>query len=248
MDHLWNALTSSGPAWAWFSAALFIVHVAGYWGAHAVFQLLHRAGALKRFQIAGGAAPPADLMARAYRRAIANTITFAGAALLVYGALKVRGVDFSAPLPSLVTVAWQLAAFALITDTSFYWIHRTLHRPFWFSRVHKQHHEFRFVRGISAEYSNTLEDFGNLITSFLGPVLLGAHPATVLLWFFLRMLETIEAHSGYAFPFTPWTDRHAYHHEFNRGNFGAFLSVWDRLLGTDKSWREWSTSRRLKQP
>jgi len=223
-----------------FIAALFTVHAVTFWGGYGVFHLMHRRGVLKRFQVAEGKAPPDALVKKMYVRAGLNTLTFAAGAALVYGALRLRGVDFSAPLPAWWTIAWQLPAFALVTDTSFYWMHRTLHRPWWFSRVHRQHHEFRHVRALSAEYSHSGEDFGNFVCTFLGPVIFAAHPVTVLIWFFVRMLETIDAHSGYAF--TPWAKRHAYHHEFNRGNFGAFLSLWDRLLGTDADWKKWLTS------
>lgn len=242
MQSLWNALTTSGPDWAWFVASLFAVHVVTLWGGFAVYQALHRAGALQRWRVAAGKPPPEPLEQKIRVRVAVNTAAFLLAALGVYGALWLRGVDFNAQLPPWWTVAWQLVAFALVTDTAFYWMHRGLHRPWWFSRVHRQHHEVRYVRGLSAEYSHTLEDFGNLVVSFLGPVIFGAHPATVLIWFFVRMLETVDAHSGYVF--TPWAQRHAYHHEFNRGNFGAFWSLWDRLLATDADWRAW----KAKQP
>lgn len=237
MDSLWSTLTSSGPDWAWFVPSLFVVHLLGYWGTYAIFQQLHRRGVLARFRVADGTSPPEPLLRRMRIHAAVNSLTFVVAAFLVYGALRLRGVSFDAPLPPWWTVAWQLLAFAVVTDTSFYWMHRGLHRPWWFRRVHRQHHEFRYVRGLSAEYSHPVEDFGNLVTSFLGPVLFGAHPATVLLWFLVRMIETVDAHSGYALWST--ASRHAYHHEFNRGNFGAFFSLWDRLLGTDADWRAW---------
>ncbi len=239
MQSLWNALASSGSSWVWFAAALFAIHLVTLWGGYAVYQLMHRAGALGRFRVAKGTAPPEPLQQRIRIRVALNSAVFLVAALGVHGALLLRGVDFQAPIPPWWTMAWQLIAFALVTDTSFYWMHRGLHRPWWFSKVHRQHHEVRYVRGLSAEYSHTTEDLGNLVTTFLGPVLFGAHPATVLLWFLVRMLETVDAHSGYTF--TPWASRHAYHHEFNRGNFGAFLSLWDRALGTDADWRTWRT-------
>lgn len=241
MDAVWNHLTGWGPSWAWFIALLFAAHAVSLWGGYAVFQAMHRGGILKRFQVADGKPPPDALAQRMRVRVAINTLNFAAGAALVYGALRLRGVDFSAPLPSGWTLLWQVVAFALVTDTSFYWMHRTLHRPWWFARVHRQHHEFRYVRSLSAEYSHPAEDFGNFICTFLGPVIFAAHPATVIVWIFLRMLETVDAHSGYAL--TPWADRHAYHHEFNRGNFGAFLSLWDRLLGTDADWKKWRDAR-----
>jgi sterol desaturase/sphingolipid hydroxylase (fatty acid hydroxylase superfamily) len=237
VDTAWTRLTAWGPSWAWFIPLLFAVHAITLWGANAVFQAMHRRGVLKRFQVAEGKPPPEPLVRRMRVRAILNTLNFSAGAAAVYGALRLRGVDFSAALPGPWTVAWQLLACAVITDTSFYWMHRTLHRPWWFARVHRQHHDFRYVRALSSEDGHTVEDLGNFVCSFLGPVIVGAHPATVMLWLVVRVLETVDAHSGYAL--TPSASRHAYHHEFNRGNFGAFFSLWDRLLGTDADWTKW---------
>jgi 4-alpha-methyl-delta7-sterol-4alpha-methyl oxidase len=241
MDAAWSRLTGWAPAWAWFIPTLFAVHAVALWGGYAVFEAMHRRGVLKRFQVAQGQPPPEPLARRMRLRAALNTLGFSAGAAVVYAALRLRGVDFSAALPSGWTLAWQLVAFAFVTDTSFYWMHRVLHLPWWFARVHRRHHEFRHVRALSAEYSHSAEDVGNFVCSFLGPVLFAAHPVTVVVWLFLRVLETVDAHSGYAL--TPWGSRHAYHHEFNRGNFGGFLSVWDRLLGTDADWRKWRAAK-----
>jgi sterol desaturase/sphingolipid hydroxylase (fatty acid hydroxylase superfamily) len=66
---------------------------------------------------------------------------------------------------------------------------------------------------------------------------------TLWLWLVLRMMETIDAHSGYRFPFSPFSyksvsERHDFHHSNNRGNFGV-TAFWDWLTGTDKAYNEW---------
>jgi sterol desaturase/sphingolipid hydroxylase (fatty acid hydroxylase superfamily) len=232
MDAAWARVTSWGPPWAWFITMLFVAHAVSLWGGSAIFEAMHRRNVLERFRVAKGK-PPSDVQVkRMYVHAALNTALFSFGAALVYAALRVRGVDFSAPPPSGWTIAWQLCAFVFVTDTSFYAMHRSLHRPRFFAKVHRRHHEFRYVRAPSAEFGHPAEDFGNFVCTFLGPILFGAHPLTVIVWLFFRVLETVDAHSGYAL--TPWARRHAYHHEFNRGNFGAFLSIWDRLLGTEK--------------
>jgi sterol desaturase/sphingolipid hydroxylase (fatty acid hydroxylase superfamily) len=53
----------------------------------------------------------------------------------------------------------------------------------------------------------------------------------------VRMIETLEAHSGYTF--SPISDRHAFHHLYaTKGVFGSFVSPWDWLMGTDREWRK----------
>ncbi|CAG2183777.1 unnamed protein product, partial [Oppiella nova] len=70
-----------------------------------------------------------------------------------------------------------------------------------------------------------------------GPLVLGSHTATAWLWFTLATLSTLNAHSGFHFPFFPSPEAHDYHHlKFNQ-NFGV-LGVLDRLHGTDSQFRK----------
>jgi plant 4alpha-monomethylsterol monooxygenase len=66
------------------------------------------------------------------------------------------------------------------------------------------------------------------------------------------MVETVEAHSGYDFPYSPFniirsirspTEFHDYHHYRNVGNYGAFFGILDRVFGTDSSFEKY----RMKQ-
>jgi sterol desaturase/sphingolipid hydroxylase (fatty acid hydroxylase superfamily) len=52
----------------------------------------------------------------------------------------------------------------------------------------------------------------------------------------LRIWETVDAHSGYRIPFSPWTYlsgavNHDLHHSANLGNYGLF-GFWDWICGT----------------
>jgi sterol desaturase/sphingolipid hydroxylase (fatty acid hydroxylase superfamily) len=75
------------------------------------------------------------------------------------------------------------------------------------------------------------------------------------LFFFLRMIETVDAHSGYLFPFSPWSlipsiqggaDRHDFHHSQNKGNYGIF-AFWDWLCGTDQVYWKWKEKQKQKK-
>ena len=99
----------------------------------------------------------------------------------------------------------------------------------------------------------------NAIPVGLGPTLLGAHAYTHWLWVVLRILQSQEAHSGYAFPWSPFRflplnedgSSHEAHHvrccavitsltracfekkkSLNTGNYGSLTGIWDRLCGT----------------
>lgn len=144
------------------------------------------------------------------------------------------------------TIVWQIVFSFAVTDTTFYWCHRMLHHPRLYSGFHKQHHEFRVSIGVAALYSGTLESATNAFSTLLGPVLLRnrMHFSTLILFWVLRLWETVDAHSGYSLPWSPWnvllrrTDRHDFHHSHNLGNFGMF-PFWDAVMGTDRHYMKW---------
>jgi sterol desaturase/sphingolipid hydroxylase (fatty acid hydroxylase superfamily) len=142
------------------------------------------------------------------------------------------------PLPSVLEIAWQLGALILLQDTLFYWSHRLFHRPRLFRAFHAKHHTFRHVRGHSAEYTHPVESIVNLFAFMAPAILLKVHLLTFGIWVLVRIYETVAAHSGYAF--TGIASRHAFHHLYAaKGCLGSFFGVWDRIMGTDRQWREW---------
>lgn len=74
----------------------------------------------------------------------------------------------------------------------------------------------------------------------------GLHSATLFYYNCFRWIETVDAHCGYEFPFSPFhvfafcggARGHDYHHRAFDGNFGA-TKFWDYLCGTDAGfWQE----------
>ncbi|MDH5671539.1 MAG: sterol desaturase family protein [Myxococcales bacterium] len=228
----------------YFTLVLSGLHVATLLAVWGVFSLLFARGIGVRFQVAGGKAPDAELLRAAARETLAGQLGFA---LLVYFAVyplwQARGGSMEAPLPGVVTTGLHLLVFILANDTIFYWAHRGLHTRYCFQRIHARHHRFRYVRGPVAEYAHPLENAANLVAFFAGPVLMGSPFPVVALWTVVRIFETVEAHSGYAF--TASASRHAFHHLYaSKGCLGSFFGIWDRLMGTDVQWRAW----RKEQP
>ncbi|KAF8788948.1 Fatty acid hydroxylase domain-containing [Argiope bruennichi] len=114
---------------------------------------------------------------------------------------------------------------------------RLLHHPRIYKYIHKRHHEWTSPIAITAIYCHPIEHiFSNLLPPLLGPLILGSHTATSWLWFSIAILSTLNAHSGFHFPFFPSPEAHDFHHlKFNQ-NFGV-LGVLDRLHGTDTLFR-----------
>ena len=73
----------------------------------------------------------------------------------------------------------------------------------------------------------------NQIPTALGPILVGPHLSVWFLWLALRLWETIDAHCGYDFPFSPFklvpffggAEQHDFHHKMNVGNYGMLTCV-----------------------
>ena len=109
--------------------------------------------------------------------------------------------------PERMEILFQLIFCMFCEDFFFYWGHRTLHRPWFYGKIHKQHHEFTQPIGLSAEYSHPLEFFvANSLPMASGPIFLGTrmHMFTKLCWLTLRLGETVDGHCGYEFSWSPY--------------------------------------------
>ncbi|KAG1670634.1 Fatty acid hydroxylase domain-containing protein 2 [Nymphon striatum] len=140
-------------------------------------------------------------------------------------------------LPSFPWVLIELVVCVLAEEVVFYYSHRMLHHPRIYKYIHKKHHEWVAPIAITSLYAHPVEHIlSNLLPPFVGPFLLGSHVATTWLWYTIAALSTLNAHSGFHFPFFPSPEAHDYHHlKFNQ-NYGV-LGILDRLHGTDVNFR-----------
>jgi sterol desaturase/sphingolipid hydroxylase (fatty acid hydroxylase superfamily) len=111
-----------------------------------------------------------------------------------------RGSDISSPgtLPAAPVLFCHLVVCFLLNECMFFWGHRALHSPLLYRRVHKVHHQYVGTRSFAAEHSHPLEQ---VLTGHV-PFLVGlfacrAHFHTTCVWFFCRLIQTYEGHSGY---------------------------------------------------
>jgi sterol desaturase/sphingolipid hydroxylase (fatty acid hydroxylase superfamily) len=166
---------------------------------------------------------------------------------------------FGKAVPAFSTMAWQVFAAYLCYDCMFYFSHRALHSKSLYVKYHKQHHQFTTSIGMASSHQHPVEGAIQLLNWYIplgivGWLNSGIHISTVFAYNILRWIETVDAHCGYNFPFSPFSFipffggalAHDFHHSgqglkmtkladgtifADFGNYGATV-IWDTLLGT----------------
>lgn len=65
-------------------------------------------------------------------------------------------------------------------------------------------HHFRYATpfGLTSEYAHPAEILFLGFATIFGPAITGPHLLTLWIWMSLRVIETVEAHCGYDFPWS----------------------------------------------
>lgn len=226
-------------------------HLSAYISINVFFTLCDKYGWLAQYKIPRQARSlptlaliKATLLDQAKTSVLTSPIILGATFVAICKFKSVRTLDdlvmWDLPLPL------QIAYFAgamLTNEFCFYWAHRALHElPGLYARIHKQHHEYVGTMGIAAEHAHPLEQATANFFPTIGYCLLtsGTVPMTAwLTWLAVRLLETLEAHSGYDFRGTLLKQigvlqgtaaQHDAHHTNNMGSFGQYYL--DYLFGT----------------
>ena len=131
----------------------------------------------------------------------------------------------------------------LIHDAYFYWIHRLMHLPGLYRRIHLVHHKSVNPSPWAAYAFHPAE---SLLEAGIIPVLLfliPLHPVSFWAFVTLMLVFNVYGHLGYELfsrktyehPLGRWINssvHHNMHHEKFHGNYGLYFTIWDRLCGT----------------
>lgn len=223
--------------------ATVIISCSVFWFFNALLMILDLTGRpqyLLRYKIQEGKNQPVDgvKLRHVIMTVIVNqTIISIPFMYLSFIVMKWRGCSFGRELPTFHWVVFELVVFTLVEEVMFYYSHRLLHNPYLYRRIHKMHHEWTAPVGVTSIYAHPIEHiFSNMLPPVVGPLLMGSHFATALLFFILALVSTTISHCGYHFPFLPSPEAHDFHHQKFINNFGM-LGVLDRLHGTDSLFR-----------
>lgn len=132
----------------------------------------------------------------------------------------------------------------LIHETYYYWVHRWMHHPKVFRKVHKVHHDSLTPTPWTAFSFHPWE---SLIEALILPLILIFLPMHLYVLGFYLLLMTISSVINHLdieiFPESfrnSWAGRqlinathHHYHHEEFRTNYGLYFTFWDRWMGTE---------------
>jgi sterol desaturase/sphingolipid hydroxylase (fatty acid hydroxylase superfamily) len=161
-------------------------------------------------------------------------------------------------LPSLQRIIVEWITMCLVFSTSLFILHGALHSNLLYKTVHKKHHSFHESVGFTALYAHPIEGLFGAIHVVSAILIVRPSFLGLCLFFATTVTEILDSHCGYDVPWAwvyPWSDRypwgsgaraHDFHHSHNVGIYGGgLIGLWDRLFGTDATFREYERKRLL---
>lgn len=236
---VYDTLKSYGLSEAWCFAIMFhATHDLVVWSGTLLCLAIDYFQLFSSYKIQQNKWPDKELVKRAFREQFFRSLTNPFLLWAIFQVLGPSGgIRMQGPLDDWPLFLAKCVVFFIFLDVCFYWSHRTAHHPWLYQRIHKQHHLFKQSVGVAFEYASLPEQLLiNGLPLFVGLLFLKMHMAQFCLFLVVRLQETIDAHSGYDFPWSPWrlvggARPHDLHHSHQVGNFGIFF-WWDWICGT----------------
>ncbi|XP_044306976.1 fatty acid hydroxylase domain-containing protein 2 [Varanus komodoensis] len=233
-----------GNEWVIFLLATSIVPGLAFWGFNGILMVADLTGKpnfITRYRIQLGKNDPVDRekLLHAIRTVLFNQLVVSQPILhLTLLIMKLRTDPCSLQLPTFHWFLFELATFTLIEEILFYYSHRLIHHPILYKHIHKKHHEWTAPVGVVSLYAHPVEHVvSNMLPVITGPILLGSHVTSMMVWISLVLLTTTVSHCGYHLPFLPSPEFHDFHHlKFNQC-YGV-LGVLDHLHGTNTLFKQ----------
>lgn len=148
--------------------------------------------------------------------------------------------------PRLAVLLEQVLMCFIVGDFNIYWEHRIMHEvPFLRKNIHSWHHAYKCPFSWAGGIVHPMEDAMVLVCQLSWPFLMGYHPLSYWIFFFLWVIFLVEEHSGHDVRWAPYnwmpftrapmgggSSPHDIHHYKVTRNFGFVFCVWDHIFGT----------------
>jgi Delta7-sterol 5-desaturase len=137
----------------------------------------------------------------------------------------------------------SLLLLMLAHETYFYFIHRAMHHPWLFKRVHGIHHDSLNPSPFTSLSFHPLEAFLEALVVPGMLLFMPLHWGVLLIFQFTTLILNVNGHLGFELypkdhetrPILRWINTatlHGHHHKAFNCNYGLYTTFWDRLLGT----------------
>ncbi len=146
-------------------------------------------------------------------------------------------------------MAYFILAFPLMLimhDAYFYWAHRFMHHPWLFKKVHLVHHRSTNPSPWASYAFHPLEAVVESMIFVIFLFTIPVHSAHLMWFFVISLVYNVYGHLGFEiYPkgfnkhwLGKWMNTsvsHNQHHQYFKGNYGLYFTIWDRMMGTLRS-------------
>lgn len=129
----------------------------------------------------------------------------------------------------------QFPFFICFTDLFIYWIHRGLHHPSIYKKLHKPHHKWIMPTPYASHAFHPIDGFAQSIPYHVFPFLFPLSKFAYIVLFVFINIWTIIIHDGEYVADNPIINGaacHTMHHLYFNYNYGQFTTLWDRMGGS----------------
>ncbi|KAK7520960.1 C-5 sterol desaturas-like protein [Phyllosticta citriasiana] len=129
----------------------------------------------------------------------------------------------------------QFPFFIMFTDFCIYWIHRWLHHPVVYKRLHKPHHKWIMPSPYASHAFHPLDGYAQSLPYHIFPFLFPLQKFAYVILFAFVNIWTVMIHDGEYVAESPIINGaacHTMHHLYFNFNYGQYTTLWDRLGGS----------------
>jgi lathosterol oxidase len=131
----------------------------------------------------------------------------------------------------------QFPLFLLFTDMLIYLIHRWLHTPFAYKRLHKPHHKWIVPTPFASHAFHPLDGYLQSVPYHVFPFVFPLQKVAYVVLFIIINVWTVMIHDGEYIANNPIVNGsacHTIHHLYFNYNYGQYTTLWDRLGGSHR--------------